>query len=382
MDNETRQDVDRLLLEQGDYSPIELLLAQGRLFPEDYEAWRGGEAGYLEDHLFGDPAEIRATLTEAAAYAKKLGLEAEARHHRAWGGGGELKRARAPALDTLLATHHLRPAARPQLDLFMDGGGNTLVNTITAALAERDSAEAHRALQQLRDNDPGHRQLGALERLVEGAEQPPREEPAEELQRIEETLQPLAEEQLGSDARAYLTPLLRRLHERLAGHPYAAATPRLHASHTAERLGLWNEALEAIEGVPAWRDQAALLRRHARAAEHDRRPLTALADWFQLCWRHPDESGAIGDEAAREWRDPWRDFLDLDPELPEAQFPAWLLIQRPGLAENLHDAELEGAPESFHQLRRLIGDPTSVDQRKALQTSDPPLFQLYLARRG
>ena len=54
-DKETREAVDRLLFEQGTYTPLELLLAEGRLLYADYEAWRDGQCDYLEGLLFGDP---------------------------------------------------------------------------------------------------------------------------------------------------------------------------------------------------------------------------------------------------------------------------------------------------------------------------------------
>lgn len=38
------QALDRLLLEQGCYTPLELLLAEGRLLYSDYETWRQGNA--------------------------------------------------------------------------------------------------------------------------------------------------------------------------------------------------------------------------------------------------------------------------------------------------------------------------------------------------
>lgn len=52
MQRETQQAVDNLLREQGAYSPLELLLAEGRLIYGDYEAWRKGEQAYLESAYF------------------------------------------------------------------------------------------------------------------------------------------------------------------------------------------------------------------------------------------------------------------------------------------------------------------------------------------
>ena len=57
MSAEVHNAVDRLLLEQGEYSPLEYLLSEGRLLYSDYERWRGGELGYLDEALFGDPLQ-------------------------------------------------------------------------------------------------------------------------------------------------------------------------------------------------------------------------------------------------------------------------------------------------------------------------------------
>lgn len=66
------QALDRLLLEQGCYTPLELLLAEGRLLYSDYETWRQGECRHLESRLFGDPVQIRALC------------EQERRMHGSW----------------------------------------------------------------------------------------------------------------------------------------------------------------------------------------------------------------------------------------------------------------------------------------------------------
>lgn len=43
--------VDRILLEQGEYSPLELILFDGMLAYADYEAWRRERITVLEDAL-------------------------------------------------------------------------------------------------------------------------------------------------------------------------------------------------------------------------------------------------------------------------------------------------------------------------------------------
>ncbi len=56
------QQIDRLLLEQGEYHPLEFLLQEGRLSYADYESWRNGEIRDLSEMLFGDPEQITKTL--------------------------------------------------------------------------------------------------------------------------------------------------------------------------------------------------------------------------------------------------------------------------------------------------------------------------------
>jgi hypothetical protein len=106
--------VDRLLLEQGEYVPVELLLKLGLLSYAGFEAWRHGEeAGYLEDALTDAPGRALEVLEAAAAWAGRLGLLAVEETYRGWGtaAGVPLRIARSPDYD---------PAAS---DLQETGGG-------------------------------------------------------------------------------------------------------------------------------------------------------------------------------------------------------------------------------------------------------------------
>ena len=62
--------VDALLLEQGSFAPLELLFATGRLLYADYEAWRRGEVGSLDEVLMGRREAVREELERAVAYAR------------------------------------------------------------------------------------------------------------------------------------------------------------------------------------------------------------------------------------------------------------------------------------------------------------------------
>jgi len=124
---------------------------QGRLSYADYEAWRAGERDFLDEQLFGDPQQSRALLEQGAAYATDLGLEADLFNYTRWSGGEGNKLCFSPdyLFDRLFHTRYRKPVAVPQLDLFMDAAGVTLVNGVIGALVARDPTEARRLLEHL-----------------------------------------------------------------------------------------------------------------------------------------------------------------------------------------------------------------------------------------
>ena len=78
------QRVDQLLLEQGEYLPLEFLLLEGRLNYSDYEAWRNGDLATLDSALFGDAEHIAQQLLQAATYLQQRGWQTQTMHYLAW----------------------------------------------------------------------------------------------------------------------------------------------------------------------------------------------------------------------------------------------------------------------------------------------------------
>lgn len=403
MNNDVQHEVDQLLLEQGEYLPLELLLQSGRLTFSDYEAWRLGELRRLEEALFGDAERVREQLLAAEAYLKRRGWQAEAITYTPWPGAagpaGEqaLRFSTDETLDGCFHRRYRPPPDRAQMDLFTDAPAANLANTVTLALAERDVAEARRSLERLYDLAPDHGRLGELERLVEAAEDldRPADEPAGELERLEQELLPLAESLLGRHARNLLVPLWRRLSIALEGQPYTAAQPDLHVSYTASQAMDWRTARRTVEREPDWRADPVLLARHARACEGLRQRGAALQSWFELCWRFPERGKALEASTDTELHRQWQHFQELDPELPVRSFPAWLLVQIPGLTRMLHEAQPGACPESYLTMERLqrarigtqrdaaaTGESAAQDQlmswRTRLKEQEPVLFQYYL----
>lgn len=403
MNNDVQHEVDQLLLEQGEYLPLELLLHSGRLTFSDYEAWRLGELRRLEEALFGDTGRVRQQLLAAEEYLKRRGWQAEAITYTPWPGAAGPTAEQAllfstdEALDGSFHRRYRPPPDRAQMDLFTDAPAANLANAVALALAERDVPEARRGLERLYDLAPDHGRLGELERLVEAAEDldRPVAEPADELERLEQELLPLAESLLGRNARNLLVPLWRRLSSALEGQAYRTAQPELHVSYTASQAMDWQTARQAVEREPDWRADPVLLARHARACEGLRERGAALQSWFELCWRFPEHGKALEASTDTELRRQWRDFQELDPELPVASFPAWLLVQIPGLTRMLHETKPGVCPGSYLTVERLqhlgidkqpeaaaTGESATQDQimswRAQLKEQDPALFQYYL----
>lgn len=401
MTDQVQHQVDQIVLEQGEYLPLELLLYTGRLSFSDYEAWRFGELRRLDEALFGDVERVRVQLRAAETYLERRGWQAEAITYMPWPGADVPARAlRFSADEALDGCFHRRyrpPPDRPQLDLFTDAPAASLVNAVTRALAERDTPEARRGVERLYEVAPDHARLGELERLVEAAEDlhTPVEDPAGELERLEQALGPLAESLLGRNARNLTVLLWRRLSGAVEGRPYRGAEPRLHVSYTAARSMDWDLVRAAVERETHWRNEPMLLHRHARACESGGERAAALESWFALCWRFPEHTDALEESTDGELRRLWSDFLALDPELPPAAFPAWLLLQKPGLTRLLPNAEDSPVgPESYlivnRLLRRQAGGPgrgrddaRATDEqtmawRASLKKQDPVLFQHYV----
>ncbi len=392
MDRQIRSQVDQLLLEQGEYLPLEFLLAEGRLVYADYEAWRNGAAGLLEERLFGDAGQVKQDLAQASAYAQELRLEPATLSYKVWGGGAALCFSRDEVLDTLFRTGYRRRDDEPQMDLFMDSPGTTLANGIAQALGRRDTGGAVEQLRQLYRIDPGNSRLGGLERLLEAdqAGHAPVTDPVAELIRLREEIQPLAEDLLGRDAREFLLPLWRRLDQALEGRGFDPGQPDLHRSYTTACMLDWSGQLAAVESETQWRQQPLLLCRHAAASAHLREPYPALADLFQLCWRFPQLAAPPAADWPADTHRAWDMFQELDPELETTAFPAWLLVIRPGLARRLPPPDGD-APEVYRLLvelqreqgrSRTAPDANALHLRKKLKQRDPVLFKHYIANLG
>ncbi len=398
MTQDIQHQVDQLLLEQGEYLPLEFLLQEGRLLYADYEAWRNGEFDYLDKALFGDHEHIKQQLTQAADYLQRRGWQAEPTVYHSWldDTTRRLRFSQNDALDQCFHQGYHKPEDQPQMDLFTDAPATTLFNGITQALMNRNPPEARRLLEQLYDIAPDHARLGELEHLVEAAEGlgTPSDNAAADMQMLQQTLTPLAKSLLGKNSRNLLIPLWRRLSAALQNQPYQSTNPTLHPSYTASQSMDWETVHHAVESEPNWHTDAVLLLRHARACEYLHQKPEALLSWFKLCWQFPAQCDIFESSNDHELRQQWIHFLELEPEMPVQAFPAWLLLTKPGLVRQLPEPDSMpeindiACPASYVTLYQLQYErmqshaknesDNAMALRAQLKQQDPELFQHFL----
>ena len=395
--------VDALLLEQGAFAPLELLFATGRLLYADYEAWRRGEVETLDEVLMGRREAIRGELESAAAYARALGLAEQPQELGAPRDGASGIRALRVSGDArlaaLIASRYVPVQSAPQLDLFFHNPVVVLVNGLTQALVAWDAGEAARRLDCLYAQEPNHPDLPAFDRLLAALRHPgrPIADCGEELELIA-GIAPDAWRLLGARARDLLVPLWRNLAGALRSTPYSAEAPMLHASYAWSEAQAWDEVRASVLGEPQWWRHVPLAVRVIESSLRQRRRTEALSACFQLCWQAPDRAPeALAALKFPDLHDPWQRFLEGEEEslaaadgqsaLTAADFPAWLLLDEPALAERMPASLPVGgsAGEEHYRLahrwivaRKARCAPEEMALRKALKERQPALFQQLL----
>ena len=402
MTGEAQAQVDALLLEQGAFAPLELLLATGRLLYADYEAWRRGEVARLDEVLMGRREAVREELEQAAAYARALGLAEQRQEFLAPDDSGSRSGAARISADerlaALIATRYVTARSAPQMDLFFDNPVAALVNGLTQSIAALDAHEAARRLNRLYWQEPNHPDLPAFDRLLAGLERlgRPIADCGEELEFIT-AVAPEAWRLLGARARDLLVPLWRHLAEALGATPYSPHTPMLHASYAWGEAQGWAEVAASVLEEPQWWCHVPLAVRLIESGLRRRRRGEALFAWFQLCW-HAPERVAEALEALKfpDLQAPWQRFLEWEDGLFEgtggsapgpADFPAWMLLEEPALARRVPQELPVGASageERYRWVHRWIAAREAgraaeeMTLRKTLKERQPALFAKLL----
>ena len=122
------------------------------------------------------------------------------------------------------------------------------------------------------------------------------------------------------------------------------------------------------------------------------REALTIESWFALCHLAP-EVFERGIEAADfpHWalRTAWRVVLekDFEPEMTREWFPAWVLLEEPGLAAALAPRRTDDDPSrAFDATMSLLAHPSldghAIELRRSLQAIHPGLQERFLAKRA
>jgi hypothetical protein len=229
--------------------------------------------------------------------------------------------------------------------------------------------------------------LGELERLVEALESldSPLTDVEAEQQRLQTETSPLAERHLNKASSFLLKPLWRRLTGALQDQGFDPSCPDLHPSYSAIQALDWTMVRQAVEQEAEWQRQPVLLERHAMACTYLADQAASLQSWCLICWQFPELEERLercGDHTLQRG---WQRFLDLEPELPTEDFPAWLILKHPGLAQIAPHGDSDiPCPESYRTLYHLVydqahlADDLTMDLRAKLKQQAPLLFRHYL----
>lgn len=387
--------VDAQLMEQGAFTPLELLINSGRLIYSDYESWRRREIDSLDEVLMGSREKILAQIEDAVGYARSIGLVEQAQEFHAWRkqSSGEhdkpLRISSDAKLQRLIAGRYAPASSVPQMDLFFDNPVVALTNGIVHALSMRNASEAQRQLDRLYAQAPNHADLAAFDQLLSALAR--LDQPSEDPRQLLDFLQkvtPTAKRLLGAQTADLLTPLWRQLADALRGHAFVSHEPALHRSHALSQALDWAGVSECVLGESQWWQHAPLCLRLAQSAFYRQHRIEALTAWCHLCWRHPAQAAQALE--ARQQPDSgmtalWQRFLDSeeDIELTPADFPAWLLLHEHGLAlhlaEDLPKRDTPGEQQYRYVHRWIHARHSNREQeelalRKILQSQHPALF--------
>jgi hypothetical protein len=399
IDTELQAQVDAQLMEQGAFSALDLLIHSGRLMYSDYESWRRGELEALDTVLMGNLDKIRAHIEQAATYARSIGLVEQIQELYPWQtqerSPRPLRISADAQLHRLLAGRYAPGQNAPQMDLFFDNPVVALTNGLVQALCARNIAESQRQLDRLYAHAPNHTDLPAFDQLLAALTHLDLtiEDTQAELAFLLDVT-PAAKRLLGGQARDLLSPLWRQLAVALASNPFAPERAELHASFALVQAQDWAGAVDCVLNEPQWWCHPALCLRLAQSGFYRQRRIEGLTAWCYMCWQAPQQAAEVLDKRLQpdsSLTGLWRQFMELEeeavdaePALTAADFPAWMLLREPGLAQQLAEDLPKGdSPGEQHyrcvhrlvQARRANRQSDEMQLRRTLQADRPALFR-------
>jgi hypothetical protein len=400
----TLHDIQQQVQENAAFSLLTWLLETGALNYTDYEQWRYGAVDHLQDCVAISSEQWISLLAKVERLATGLGLCAEQQTYFDWRSGhadDALRIASDARIARGLALRWQRPRDLMQLDLFMDNGAVLAEQALLDALAARDVARAEQAYARLIERAPMHESLSGFESLLAYAAhisaQPqivaapgdptPLTSLNDEYVALVDEIAPLARTVLRQQARDFLAQAWRRLALAMQPVAFDSARPDFHASYVWGQVPDWGAVVASITSACATSSHLPpqLLPRWAVALQHLQQPEQALWLWCVVfeCAEQIAQA-QLGKTGSPRLQALWRRFCDLDPDLSDQLFPAWLLLNEPGLLRcGAAEARLPEptsaswqAAKALAQARLDGADPVAA--RKQLQAIAPDLLSWYL----
>lgn len=289
-----------------------------------------------------------------------------------------------------------------QLDIFEHSRDVMLRNDVVHALEQRDAATARGALEALATECPHDPSLPALRVLAEAIEASSqtvfRDHDAlrDARQTVEDDIQPAALRTFGENgAAAWLWPLWQELAQRAASLAFCADRGEDHAAALWLRAANWKAAADAVAAIESWRRIPAPLAWMAEARVHLYGLQPTWAMLVELAWLSPrrfDELvQRLGNPVLQQLRLRFDASFEGAGDVTDlAWFPAWLLTERPNLADHLGAAQRSQHSEPEQAMRVLVEllglerqgrHHDIIARRKALRDLHPSLYAAYLKTR-
>lgn len=382
--------IDHHIAEQGHFNLLDWLLAQNLLHYSDYEDWRYGRMDYIDQRIVSQELDLGKLLDDCARHCDALNLQYEPQDYYQWGGGPRraLHASKDKTRNEQLTQRWIHPRDTPQLDLFMDNSALISENALRDALAARDFDQAERQIQKLIELNPEHGQLGAYQDLINYGRHMlahahiDDEALAAEMQGLENEVGPLALETLAAGARDYLVYAWRRLADNLAMRTFDAQNPEMHASYVLMQIPDWPSVHRVLIDDPDLYRQPKLLERLAIACDALRQSAEALLLWCLLMERHPSYAQtAIEKQVQQPVYRLWESFWAFDESWDRDYFPAFVLMQNPGLIHRLDEftsLESVSTRAMIDLLESHLAGDDEIAARKQVQGISPELLNAYI----
>lgn len=391
--------VDDFVARHGQFTLLDWLLDANLLAYSDYESWRYGVTGSLDDVLLLSAEELQRICDSVVKHCAALKLSSDA---QAWFGWGDhhhslLQPLKDADRNVLFCRRWTAPQDLPQMDLFMDNSAVIAENRLIEAMANRQFDVAQAEMEKLSQLNVAHPKLGGYQDLIhygrhmQSEPTVPAENLEAELQGLESEVLPLAGELLGNKKRDYLSQAWRRLADNLQRDSRGANDSRLHASYALQAIPDWHGVQSVLEKEGELIKNPELMARLAEAYLMNKQTAECYWMWVLLFDHYSDcAEMLLGSTRHSELPGYWDDFLStLGDEVSEAAFAGYLLLRQPGLT---HSAEqvLGRWQTEFDEacnrdilclIQARLTEKLEKTPRAALQLSCPQLLKAYLNKR-